>query len=167
MNTTIESQVHYTIMESPIGRLLLTGDAESLVGVHICDQKHTPPVSPLWQRSEAEFDHAIRQLHEYFAGKRFHFDLQLSPQGTAFQKRVWKGLCEIGYGKTCSYGELAKKLGNAKASRAVGMANGRNPISIIVPCHRVIGANGTLTGYGGGLAAKKWLLEHEARFEVA
>ena len=107
-------------------------------------------------------DAALAQLSEYFAGQRFEFDLPLRPRGTPFQQRVWQGLCQIPYGATWSYGKLAAAVGNANGSRAVGAANGRNPISIIVPCHRVIGANGRMVGYGGGLAAKRWLLEHEA-----
>jgi methylated-DNA-[protein]-cysteine S-methyltransferase len=104
---------------------------------------------------------AIRQLSEYFAGSRRVFDLPLRMQGTLFQQRVWRQLAEIPYGTTWSYGELAKRIDNPSASRAVGLANGRNPISILVPCHRVIGADGSLTGYGGGLDRKRWLLAHE------
>ena len=104
---------------------------------------------------------AVRQLRDYFAGSRREFDLPLRLAGTDFQRRVWGGLTEIRYGETWSYGQLAKRIGNPKASRAVGLANGRNPISILVPCHRVIGADGSLTGYGGGLERKRWLLAHE------
>jgi len=105
----------------------------------------------------------IRQLHAYFLGKLESFDVELAPEGTPFQQRVWKELLKIPYGETISYGELSRRIGNPNASRAVGLANGSNPIGIVVPCHRVIGANGTLTGYGGGLPRKKWLLEHEAK----
>jgi methylated-DNA-[protein]-cysteine S-methyltransferase len=105
----------------------------------------------------------VAQLAEYFAGARRTFNLPLALRGTPFQERVWKMLTEIGFGETWSYGELAKRIGNPQASRAVGLANGANPISIIVPCHRVIGANGTLTGYGGGLERKRWLLSHETQ----
>lgn len=106
---------------------------------------------------------AARQLDEYFAGERREFDLPLAPRGTGFQERVWRALLAIPFGVTRSYGELARTIGRPSASRAVGAANGKNPIAIIVPCHRVIGANGTLTGYGGGLPIKRWLLEHEAK----
>src|ERR1700690_2867719 len=104
---------------------------------------------------------AARQLAEYFAGARRVFDLPLALHGTPFQQRVWRALTEIPYGETWSYGQLAKRIGNPKASRAVGLANGSNPISILVPCHRVIGADGSLTGYGGGMERKQWLLRHE------
>ena len=106
---------------------------------------------------------ARTQLEEYFAGKRRTFDVPLAPRGTGFQQIVWRALLAIGYGETWSYGQLARAIGRPAASRAVGAANGRNPLAIIVPCHRVIGANGTLTGYGGGLPAKKWLLQHEQK----
>jgi methylated-DNA-[protein]-cysteine S-methyltransferase len=104
---------------------------------------------------------AARQLKEYFAGTRRKFDLRLRMQGTDFQQRVWRTLTEIPYGETWSYGQLAKHIGSPNASRAVGLANGRNPIAVIVPCHRVIGADGSLTGFGGGLPRKRWLLTHE------
>ena len=105
-----------------------------------------------------------RQIEEFFAGKRQAFDFRLAPKGTKFQKRVWGELIKIPFGETISYGELARWVGNPKASRAVGLANGRNPVAIVVPCHRVIGAEGSLTGYGGGLDRKVWLLEHEASY---
>jgi len=163
-NNRIDQQMHYTFMESPIGTLLLTGDRQSLCGVYICQQKHEPLVRPDWNHSDSMFEQPMLQLQEYFTGTRVSFDLPHSPKGTEFQKRVWLELCRIPYGTTCSYRELATEVGNSNASRAVGMANGKNPISIIVPCHRVIGADGSLTGYGGGLDAKKWLLSHESRF---
>ena len=110
---------------------------------------------------------ACEQLTAYFSGDLQQFELRLAPHGTEFQKKVWQELCRIPFGASISYGELARRIGQPTASRAVGLANGRNPISIIVPCHRVIGANGTLTGYGGGIERKKWLLEHEAAFAPA
>lgn len=116
-----------------------------------------------WVEKPQLFDRVRSQLDEYFAGRRKQFDLQLAPMGTDFQEKVWQELVKIPYGRTITYGELAKRIGNPKASRAVGLANGKNPISIIVPCHRVIGANGSLTGFGGGLEAKQYLLEHEDR----
>ena len=116
-----------------------------------------------WTRSRLELTSVKEQLDEYFAGSRRRFNLPLHSEGTLFMEKVWSKLRTIPFGETWSYGELAKQIGNPKASRAVGLANGRNPIAIIVPCHRVIGANGTLTGFGGGIERKKWLLEFEAR----
>jgi len=162
--TLTATAIHYSLVESPIGDLLLSGDSQSLTGVHLCKQKHTPVIRLDWIQSDSLFAQARQQLREYFEGERFTFDLPVAPIGTEFQKRVWKALGRIRYGTTCCYGEIAGLLGNSNASRAVGMANGRNPISIIVPCHRVIGADGSLTGYGGGLDAKKWLLDHESRY---
>jgi methylated-DNA-[protein]-cysteine S-methyltransferase len=131
------------------------------------DHKRGPAPEPAWRRDETRFAEVCEQLAEYFAGSLQEFDVRLAPQGTEFQKKVWQELCRIPFGASISYGELARRLGKPAASRAVGRANGQNPISIIVPCHRVIGANGTLTGYGGGIERKKWLLEHEARFCVS
>jgi methylated-DNA-[protein]-cysteine S-methyltransferase len=127
------------------------------------DHKGGPPPEPAWRRDESRFVQVCEQLTEYFAGNLQEFDVRLAPAGTQFQKKVWHELCRIPFGGSISYGELARRIGKPAASRAVGRANGQNPISIIVPCHRVIGANGTLTGYGGGIERKKWLLEHEAR----
>ncbi len=127
------------------------------------DHKGGPKLEPAWRRDEGPFTETCAQLTEYFAGQLHEFDVRLAPAGTEFQKRVWDELYRIPFGASISYGELARRIGQPTASRAVGAANGRNPISIIVPCHRVIGANGTLTGYGGGMDRKKWLLEHEAR----
>ena len=154
---------YYTNLTSPIGELLLTGDGDALTGVWMQDAKYPPrPVSGS-RKDSSVFKKACQQFAAYFAGELTDFDLPLSLAGTEFQQRVWNRLCEIPYGKTWSYAQLAEKIGNPKASRAVGLANGRNPIPIIVPCHRVIGANGTLTGYGGGLPRKQWLLAHEQR----
>lgn len=154
---------YFTLLPSPVDPLLLVGDGESLSGVYF--QKHKgqdPMVDPAWKNDSAPFREAITQLEQYFAQERTSFELRLRPQGTEFQKQVWSELSNIAYGETISYGELAKRIHNPKAVRAVGLANGRNPISIIVPCHRVIGANGKLTGYGGGLERKRTLLELEA-----
>ena len=115
-----------------------------------------------WRADASPFDETRRQLDEYFAGQRHIFDLPLAAEGTEFQLAVWRELTHIPFGETCSYGDIARRVGRPAASRAVGAANGRNPISIIVPCHRVIGSTGALTGYGGGEARKRWLLEHEA-----
>ena len=153
----------YSWVDSPIGRLLLTSDGRHLTGLYM-DVGRKTPVSQDWVEDGATgpLAAAIEQLQEYFAGTRRRFDLPLRMQGTEFQQRVWRELTEIPYGETWSYGQLAKRIGKPGASRAVGLANGRNPLSILVPCHRVIGANGSLTGYGGGLERKQWLLAHES-----
>jgi methylated-DNA-[protein]-cysteine S-methyltransferase len=128
------------------------------------EQRHRPDLPAGSERNDNAFKHAREQLKAYFAGKLREFELKLRGEGSAFQRSVWKALCNIPFGETESYGGLAKRIGNANASRAVGLANGKNPIGIIVPCHRVVGANGSLTGYGGGLERKQWLLEHERRY---
>ena len=149
-------------IDSPIGRLLLAGDGDSLI--QLCFQSGPRPQRPAdeWIAAGAPFRLAIKQLGEYFAGKRRRFDLPLAPRGTEFQRRVWRALTEIPYGKTVSYGALARRIGKPSASRAVGLANGANPLPIIVPCHRVIGADGSLTGFGGGLPIKRQLLALES-----
>jgi methylated-DNA-[protein]-cysteine S-methyltransferase len=151
-----------TLMDSPIGELALTAADGLLTGVHMPNQRHAPTLPLDYERDDAGLVDVVAQLEAYFAGTLTDFDLPLAMRGTDFQHRVWAALCEIPYGETISYGELARWVGNPKASRAVGLANGRNPVAIIVPCHRVIGADGSLTGYGGGLDRKVWLLEHEA-----
>jgi len=153
--------MYYSYMDSPVGRLLLAGNESSLGWVFF--EKESRPVSPRpeWQERPRPFRDVIKQLDAYFEGKRRDFDLELAPEGTPFQQRVWRELRAIPYGETISYGELARRIGRPNAFRAVGAANGRNPISIIVPCHRVIGSNGSLTGFGGGLDTKRALLEHE------
>jgi methylated-DNA-[protein]-cysteine S-methyltransferase len=147
--------------ETPIGPLLLIGDALHLRRIGLQGGTHPEPVAAEWIRSQAPFGAAIAQLHEYFAGARQHFELPLAPKGTDFQRAVWRELQRIPYGQTVSYGALARKLGNAQASRAVGLANGANPLPVVIPCHRVIGADGSLTGFGGGLAIKRSLLALE------
>jgi methylated-DNA-[protein]-cysteine S-methyltransferase len=154
--------VRYTYLDSPLGRLLVTRDDAGITGLYLPDGKHAKPVDPAWTPDDDAFTDVRAQLAEYFAGNRQDFDLPLHPSGSAFQLRVWQQLRSIPYGVTTSYGQLAAELDPPGFSRAVGSANGRNPISIIVPCHRVVGADGSLTGYGGGLPAKRWLLEHEA-----
>lgn len=144
-------------IQSPLGVTELKGDANGLVAISVLNSEEA-----LTTVIPACLEDAAYQLKEYFDGKRQHFDLTLNPVGTDFQKRVWKALAEIPYGKTVSYLELAKTLGDVKAIRAVAAANGKNPLWIIVPCHRVIGSDGSLTGYAGGLHRKKWLLEHES-----
>lgn len=151
-------------VDSPIGPLDLTGDGEGLCGVHMMGHAPAPSFpGTIKDGEDAVLVAAARQLAEYFAGTRRRFDLPLRMAGTEFQRRVWAGLLTIGFGERSSYGALAKEIGAVNASRAVGSANRCNPISIIVPCHRVVGSDGTLTGYAGGLPTKKWLLEHEAR----
>jgi methylated-DNA-[protein]-cysteine S-methyltransferase len=152
----------YCKMETPIGPLLLAGDRDAVHYIKFPKQGTARKPEPDWQESSGgALREALKQLREYFAGRRTEFDLPLSPEGTAFQRTVWKHLQKIPYGQTISYGELARRVGNPKASRAVGAANGKNPIPIVIPCHRVIGANGTLTGFGGGLPIKKALLDLE------
>lgn len=156
--------LRWTTMPSPIGTLMLMGTRERLTGLFM--ERHDPAPSAAVQsgiRDERPFTKARSQLEEYFAGTRKDFDLALGPEGTDFQLRVWNALREIPYGTTISYLELARRLGDEKAVRAVGLANGLNPISIIIPCHRVIGSDGSLTGYGGGIERKRWLLQHEAK----
>jgi len=147
---------HHTI-DSPIGELLLVGDEHALTELHL-EPHETPP----GRRDPACFEQAEDQLRAYFAGERTSFELPLAPSGTSFQLRVWKALTDIPYGETRSYGEIAAAVGRPDAVRAVGATNGRNPIAVIVPCHRVIGSDGSLTGYGGGLERKRALLELEA-----
>ena len=146
---------HMTIVDSPIGPLTLSADEDGLTGLHMGTLDVEDAVST------DRFGDAIEQLDSYWRGERRAFDLRLSPKGTPFQERVWKALTAIPYGTTISYGELARRVGNPRAVRAVGRANGRNPIAVIVPCHRVIGADGTLTGFGGGLDRKRTLLALE------
>jgi methylated-DNA-[protein]-cysteine S-methyltransferase len=152
----------YTTLDSPIGELLLVGDGERLRGLHFQQGRRPLRVdNGTYRRAEEPFARARAQLGEYFARERAEFDLPVAGEGTPFQRRVWDALAEIPYGETISYGELAHRIGRPSASRAVGMANARNPISIIVPCHRVIGFDGALTGYGGGTQRKRFLLELE------
>jgi methylated-DNA-[protein]-cysteine S-methyltransferase len=153
----------YTSVDSPVGELLLVGDGRALHGLYMQGGRRPMRIGSSWRRLPDAFRAVNSQLAEYFAGRRRSFDLELDMRGTAFQRRVWRELQCIRYGETISYGELARRIGKMSAARAVGMANGRNPVSIIVPCHRVIGANGTLTGYGGGIERKRRLLELEGR----
>ena len=157
--------MRYAYLPSPLGELLVVRDdaSEALTGLYLPTGRHASARRPEWQPADGAFADVQAQLTEYFAGDRHEFDLALNPRGTPFQTRVWAALAEIPYGRTTTYGVLAAELGSPAAARAVGLANGRNPISIIVPCHRVIGSGGSLTGYGGGLDAKRWLLAHELR----
>jgi len=138
------------------------GDGDAITGLFMSPHRGRHGVEDGWVRDDAAFRSAATQLGEYFAGERQAFDLPLRPEGSEFQQRVWSALCDIPYGRTISYGELALRIGDPGGARAVGAANGQNPISIVVPCHRVIGADGSLTGYGGGLERKRHLLDLEA-----
>ena len=181
-STSVRSAVIHSVVDSPIGSLTLVGRPQGSGASASAGVKNAAPptaqiaaLSAVWfdvprhahtgdelgSRDDAAFADAARQLGEYFAGTRRRFDLELDPEGAAFEKRVWMLLRDIPYGQTRSYGDLAAELGDAKLSRAVGTANGRNPLSIIVPCHRVIGADGSLTGYAGGLERKRFLLSLE------
>jgi methylated-DNA-[protein]-cysteine S-methyltransferase len=153
----------YTQIESPLGPLLLAADEAGLREIRFVNGRHPAQPESSWIVDRAPLTETIRQLEAYFAGDLENFNLQLAPEGTPFQLDVWQRLCDIPYGKTISYGELAGRIGNPKASRAVGLANGSNPIPIVIPCHRVIGSNGKLTGYGGGLPIKEKLLALEKR----
>jgi methylated-DNA-[protein]-cysteine S-methyltransferase len=148
-------------MDSPIGKLFLAGDRDGLKHIDFPKEKRPANPGPDWMEMPAFFTSAVSELREYFAGKRQQFTIEIKPEGTDFQQSVWQTLREVPYGKTVSYGELAKRVGNPKASRAVGAANGANPIPIIIPCHRVIGTSGDLIGFGGGLDVKQFLLELE------
>ncbi|MBV9339645.1 MAG: methylated-DNA--[protein]-cysteine S-methyltransferase [Acidobacteria bacterium] len=157
------SSTVYTHIESPFGPLLLAANEAGLRQIAFPARNQPAPPEPGWQEDTQSLIAASEQLRRYFAGELEDFDLPLSPEGTPFQQQVWRELLNIPYGKTISYGELAARLGNPKASRAVGLANGSNPVPIVIPCHRVIGANGKLTGYGGGLHIKEKLLALERK----
>lgn len=155
----------HTVLDSPIGELLVTAeaadDAVQVTGLWTDGNVRRPSTDR--GRADAELADIRTQLEQYFAGDRRDFEVRLRPAGTPFQQRVWEALRRIDYASTVTYGQIASSIGSPTAMRAVGGANGRNPISILVPCHRVVGANGTLTGYAGGMTAKQWLLDHELR----
>jgi methylated-DNA-[protein]-cysteine S-methyltransferase len=155
--------VFYTTYESPVGPLLLAGDSDALRLVSFESGKHAAPPRADWKHDKAPFAEVIRQLQAYFRVELREFDVALALKGSDFQLRVWNALRRIPYGETISYLQLAERIGNPKAVRAVGLANGSNPVPIIVPCHRVIGSDGSLTGFGGGLSSKKKLLELESK----
>jgi methylated-DNA-[protein]-cysteine S-methyltransferase len=152
----------YTTFDSPIGALLLAGDEDGLRVLSMQDAPRPRRIRPEWTRGDDVFADVRAQLDEYFDGARETFDVKLALHGNPFEQRVWRELLEIPYGETISYGQIAKMIGAPSAARAVGLANGRNPVALIVPCHRVIGANGSLTGYGGGLERKRFLLDLES-----
>ncbi len=153
--------IHYDEIDSPVGTLRLVADHEGLREIWFEHERHPKQAHPGWVHAPASLRFARAQLDEYFAGERQHFELPLHPVGTPFQLTVWQALRHIPYGVTISYGELARRIGKPQAMRAVGAANGRNPLPIVVPCHRVIGADGSLTGFGGGLPIKRQLLNLE------
>jgi methylated-DNA-[protein]-cysteine S-methyltransferase len=157
MNETI-----FTTIASPLGRLLAVSDGQSLTHLDMQGGRRPRRISPSWRADDTAFGSLRAQFEEYFAGDRRAFDLALAPAGNAFELRVWAALVQIPYGETASYGEIAQRIGAPGAARAVGLANGRNPIAVIIPCHRVIGSNGSLTGYGGGLDRKRLLLDLES-----
>ena len=154
--------MHYSQYQSPVGQLLLVGDNDAIHKIEFPNDRK--PVEPCveWEKSDLMFSTLSHELDAYFEGSLQHFSVALSPEGTEFQRNVWNALLDIEYGETCNYRDIASAIGKPTASRAVGSANGANPIPIVIPCHRVIGANGTLTGFSGGLHTKHWLLTHEA-----
>lgn len=156
--------IAFGFLDTPVGRLLVAGNDERLhlIGFPCGDRARKPPED--WRRNDDLFTEAFAQLRAYFAGELTRFDLRLRLAGTTFQNAVWSALRDIPYGETISYGELAKRIGRPTASRAVGAANGANPLPIVVPCHRVVGSDGSLTGFGGGVKTKRSLLRHERRF---
>jgi methylated-DNA-[protein]-cysteine S-methyltransferase len=151
----------YSVVQSPVGELLLVGCDGALVGVYFPEHARGPAIDAAWQRDDAALEEARRQLGEYFAGGRRTFTLRLAADGTPFQRQVWAGLARIPFGATSTYAELAREVGRPGAARAVGAAVGRNPLSIVVPCHRVVGTSGALTGYAGGMDRKRHLLALE------
>src|SRR5215475_1207352 len=155
----------HTVVPSPIGLLTLVCADGALTGLHMDGERHRPPVERFGERDESVplLAEAARQLRAYFAGRLTDFDLPIWLHGTPFQRRVWAALADVPYGETVSYGELAAQIGQPSAARAVGLANGRNPVAVIVPCHRVVGSTGSLVGYGGGLDRKRYLLRLEQR----
>jgi methylated-DNA-[protein]-cysteine S-methyltransferase len=162
LNPQLADKDEWWVTPTPVGHLLVVGDPEWLHFVCLPDSFEEMAMAPDRRGTPDAVDEAVRQIDAYFAHELRQFSLPLQPSGTEFQRRVWFALADIGYGETQSYRQLAERVGNPKACRAVGLANGRNPIPLILPCHRVIGSNGSLTGYGGGLDLKRWLLEHEA-----
>lgn len=160
----MDRTTYFRRVDSPVGPLLLTWERDALTRlVFIDDARGSDRIGAGWRPDDGRLEAAVRQLEEYFAGTRTAFDLPLAPAGTPFQQRVWRALLGIGFGETVSYGEVAARIGHPGAARAVGHANGRNPIGIVIPCHRVIAAGGALGGYSAGLERKRFLLNLEAR----
>jgi methylated-DNA-[protein]-cysteine S-methyltransferase len=163
MSDSMPKPKRYTLLESPLGALLLVGDGQSLGGLYFEGHLRGPVIDRHWQRDEGAFTAASEQLGEYFAGRRRNFDVSMCLKGTPFQHRVWELLRQIPFGQWTTYSELARRLDAPSAVRAVGAAVGANPVSILVPCHRVLGSDGRLRGFAGGLQRKDWLLGHEQR----
>lgn len=157
----MSNKIFYTTVDSPLGPILLAGNNEGLRELNFQEGKRPTPIGADWEKNAAPFAETVAQLQAYFDGELQEFDLPLAPTGTPFQITVWRELQAIPYGETISYGELARRIGKPKAARAVGSANGANPLPLVVPCHRVVGSDGRLTGYGGGLPIKEALLAHE------
>ncbi|NKB60181.1 MAG: methylated-DNA--[protein]-cysteine S-methyltransferase [Alphaproteobacteria bacterium] len=158
-----DASICYAYYDSPVGRLLLAGDEQALTLISFPAGSRARGPDPGWRRDDAMFAAAVRELEEYFAGDRLEFSVPLQLSGTEFQNAYWTLLQTVRLGETTTYGALAQRIGRPKASRAVGAANGANPIPIIIPCHRVIGSNKSLTGFGGGIETKRYLLDHESR----
>jgi methylated-DNA-[protein]-cysteine S-methyltransferase len=156
--------MYYDTFKSPQGEMLLVATEDGLSGLYFKGQKYFPKKDKAWQRApnHAPLKQAKRELAQYFAGRRRRFEVPLDPQGTPFQRSVWKQISKVAFGKTSTYSELARRAGHAGSARAAGAATGRNPLSVIVPCHRIMGADGSLTGYAGGLARKRALLQLES-----
>ena len=154
--------MRYDYCKTPRGRMLLVSSVNGLAGVYFVGQRHYPRLSDGWKRDRRGMQHAKRELLEYFAGKRKRFSVPLDPQGTPFQQAVWREIAKVGFGETMTYAELARRAGHPGSARAAGAATGRNPLGIIVPCHRIVGTDGSLTGYAGGLSRKKAFLALEA-----
>jgi len=163
----MKTTTFFSTFPSPVGRLTLVGEGDDVVGLHFDKDPLAGTVRAGAVKDDGRLRPAVEQLEEYFAGQRTVFDLSLVPPGTAFQKKVWAALVKIPYGATATYGQIARSVGRPDASRAVGGANHRNPIAIIIPCHRVIGADGSMTGYGGGLPRKRLPLDLETRVAAA
>jgi len=158
----MKSAISYDYLDTPRGRMLLVSSERGLAGAYFVGQKHYPKLDKAWTRDRKGMQQAKRELLEYFAGRRERFDMPLDPQGTPFQRAVWREIAKVGFGETISYAELARRAGSPSSARAAGAATGRNPLSVIVPCHRIVGTNGALTGYAGGLGRKKAFLALEA-----
>lgn len=166
--TAQPSSTYYGFTQSPLARLLLVGSEDgALVALTLAgtnpDAERPPTIDPRWIPDDGRLDDVRKQLDEYFSGARREFDVPTRPQGSEFQRAVWSAMEDIPYGETASYGELARRIGRPQASRAVGAASGQNPVPVVIPCHRVVGSDGRLTGYAWGLDRKTWLLDHEAR----
>ena len=159
----LQEPTYFAVVESPIGSLTLTSNGEAITGLYVTGHKVLDPRPAHWVREDSPFDEAASELEAYWRGELREFHVPLAPRGTPFQTDVWDALRTVPYGATVTYGELALRIGRPNAARAVGAANGRNPISIFIPCHRVLGANSSLTGYAGGVTTKRWLLDLEAR----